>query len=293
MNSLKEEYYQYLIIEKNYSSNTIEAYQRDIDQFDYLIKKEYRDITFEDIKGYILFLRNNYSNNTMLRKNSAVKNYFKYLFIEKEIEKNYFDQIHLSKKIVKLPKYLTISEINLFLNSLELKNNLDYRNKAMFELIYATGLRISELINLELKNININENLIRVVGKGSVERIVPINDIAIKYLEVYIKNKRIELDNGQSKKLFLNKNGGPLTRQGFYKVLKTKASIVGIIDISPHKFRHSIATHMLNGGANLKVVQEMLGHKNISTTEIYTHVTSEKIVDEYNRYHIFGKDKNV
>lgn len=287
---LLEQFYQYLLIEKNYSKHTIEAYFRDIEQFNDKIKPTpLLDIDLSMVKNYMTWLRDSFANNTVLRKLSSLKTLYNYCLANNLISKNYFNEISVSKKKVILPKYLTEEQINLFLNSLTLDTPLDVRNKAMFELIYATGMRISELINLEIKDLNFNEQFVRVTGKGRVERIIPINDIALKYVKLYIDEYRLGF-NPSYDNVFLNNHGKPLSRQGFYKILKQLALNVGITDISPHQFRHSIATHMLGNGANLKVVQEMLGHKNIATTEIYTHVSNQQIINDYNKYHMFGDD---
>lgn len=288
--TLLEQFYQYLLIEKNYSKHTIEAYFRDIEQFNNMIKPTpLLDIDLSMVKNYMTWLRDSFANNTVLRKLSSLKTLYNYSLANNLISKNYFNEISVSKKKVILPKYLTEEQINLFLNSLTLDTPLDVRNKAMFELIYATGMRISELINLEIKDLNFNEQFVRVTGKGRVERIIPINDIALKYVKLYINEYRLVF-NPSCDNVFLNNHGKPLSRQGFYKILKQLALNVGITDISPHQFRHSIATHMLGNGANLKVVQEMLGHKNIATTEIYTHVSNQQIINDYNKYHMFGDD---
>ena len=189
-----EEYYQYLLIEKNYSKNTIESYFRDINQF--IEVNDNIDLIKVDrnqIDNYLMWLRSNFSNNTVLRKISSLNNLYKYLLATEVISKNYFQEVKLSKKKVELPKYLTQEEINLFLNSIELNNHLDYRNKAMFELIYATGMRISELINVKITDLNINESLIRIIGKGDVERNVTINKTAMKYVIDYIEHHRLYL----------------------------------------------------------------------------------------------------
>lgn len=289
--TLLEQFYQYLLIEKNYSKHTIEAYFRDIEQFNDMIKPTpLLDIDLSMVKNYMTWLRDSFANNTVLRKLSSLKTLYNYCLANNLISKNYFNEISVSKKKVILPKYLTEEQINLFLNSLTLDTPLDVRNKAMFELIYATGMRISELINLEIKDLNFNEQFVRVTGKGRVERIIPINDIALKYVKLYINEYRLVF-NPSCDNVFLNNHGKPLSRQGFYKILKQLALNVGITDISPHQFRHSIATHMLGNGANLKVVQEMLGHKNIATTEIYTHVSNQQIINDYNKYHMFGDDR--
>ena len=287
---IEDMFFQYLKIEKQYSQNTIVSYQFDINMFNEIMNKNYMDITLEDAKMYMTFLRDRYSNNTVLRKVSSIKSLYKFLEGEQIIKSNVWMNIRVSKKMVILPKFLTVQEINKLLNSLEGSKPIEIRNKAMFELLYATGMRISELINLKVENINFEERFVRIKGKGNKERIVPMNDIAQKYLYEYIFKARLQLQTTLTNIVFLNARGNILTRQGFYKILKTHALLVGIEDISPHKFRHSIATHMLNEGANLKIVQELLGHENISTTQIYSHVSTSKIVNEYNKYHMFGKD---
>ncbi|MBL0701704.1 MAG: tyrosine-type recombinase/integrase, partial [Spiroplasma sp.] len=238
------------------------------------------------------FLRDNYKNNTVLCEESSFKRLFKYLDGEKLIDGNIWDGIKVSKKQVILPKFLTVDEINNLLNSLDGYSPLDSRNKAMFEVLYATGMRISELLNLEVGNVNFEERFIKVNGKGNKERIIPMSEVALKYLKNYYNNDRLLLQKDLTTTLFLNNRGGSMSRQGFYKIVKEKALLVGIDEISPHKFRHSIATHMLNQGANLKTIQVLLGHENIVTTQIYSHVSKDKVINEYNKYHMFGEDND-
>jgi integrase/recombinase XerD len=289
---IEDAFFQYLKIERQYSENTISSYRSDITSFQTLLEIDYIDLTLEDAKRYYGYLRDNYANNSVLRKISSIKSMYKYLESEKIIENNVWLSVHVSKRNVLLPKFLSVEQINLLLNSLVGNKPIDVRNKAMFEVLYATGMRISELIDLRVENVNFEERFIKVHGKGNKQRIVPISDIACKYLSLYINHSRLSLMKELTNIVFLNNRGNKLSRQGFYKILKEKALAVGIVDISPHKFRHSIATHMLNEGANLKVVQELLGHENISTTQIYSHVSSNKIINEYNKYHIFGKDND-
>ncbi len=289
---LNELFIQFLRVERQYSENTIASYQFDLKIFNEIINKPYDAVTLDDGKKYLSFLRDNYKNNTVLRKVSSIKSLFKYLDGEKLIDGNIWDGIKVSKKQVILPKFLTVDEINNLLNSLDGDSPLDSRNKAMFEVLYATGMRISELLNLEVGNVNFEERFIKVNGKGNKERIIPMSEVALKYLKNYYNNDRLLLQKDLTTTLFLNNRGGSMSRQGFYKIVKEKALLVGIDEISPHKFRHSIATHMLNQGANLKTIQVLLGHENIVTTQIYSHVSKDKVINEYNKYHMFGEDND-
>ena len=184
-----------------------------------------------------------------------------------------------------LPTYLTIDEIDKLLN-IEIKDAFSARNKSLLELLYATGLRISELVNLEFKNIDLNDCIVRIMGKGSKERIVPINDTAIKYLKIYVKDYRHCLvKKEQNNYVYLNNHGKKMTRQGVFKMLKKRTLEANIKkDVSPHTLRHSIATHMLENGADLRIIQEFLGHESISTTQIYTHLSNQKLKSDYMEY---------
>lgn len=273
----------YLIIERQYSTNTIDAYKRDISAF--IVYNKGIIINEKTLNIYLQNLRESYSNNTYLRKVSALKNFYKYLYHENITNINYLKDLTTSKKNIDVPKYLTTKDINKFLNSLTYDTPIELRNKAMLELLYATGVRISELINIKLSDVKLNEQLIIVMGKGKKQRIVPINTTALKYVGMYINDAYPLLNRYQSEYLFLSKNFKPITRQGFYKVVKQKARFINLDDITPHTFRHSIATHMLNNGANLKVVQEILGHQNLSTTEIYAKVNNKTITKEYKKFH--------
>ena len=216
---------------------------------------------------------------------TVIRNFYEFLVLEDLIDSNPCETVKSPKISSTLPHYLTEGEVNQLLN-IDLKTHYDYRNKAMLELLYATGIRVSELINLKLTNIDLDEDLIRVLGKGSKERISPISDEAEKYLKIYIEEHRnFLLKNKDSEYIFINNFGNPISRQGFFKNLKQISKKQGIDkDISPHTLRHSYATHLLSHGADLRIIQELLGHSDIVTTQIYTHLLNEQLKKEY-EYH--------
>ena len=188
-----------------------------------------------------------------------------------------------------MPKTLSIEDVDNLL-SISLETPFDYRNKAMLELMYGCGLRVSELVNLEINDIDITNCLIRIMGKGSKEREIPIGEYAIEYLKKYLDQRDLLLKNKPCTKLFLNNHGEGMTRQGFFKMLKALLLEKGLnSEVSPHTLRHSFATHLINRGADLRSIQEMLGHSDISTTKIYTRVTDEKVLEDYNEYHYRSK----
>ena len=216
---------------------------------------------------------------------SAYKTFYNYYIKLGKISNNPIDVIDTPKLAKKLPTYLTVEEIDKLLN-IEIIDAFSARNKSLLELLYSSGLRISELISLEFKNIDLNDCIIRVMGKGSKERIVPINDIAIHYLKIYVKDYRYKLvKKEQNNFIYLNNHGKQMTRQGVFKMLKKLASEKNIKkEVSPHTLRHSIATHMLENGADLRIIQEFLGHSDIGTTQIYTHLTNQKLKSDYMEY---------
>ena len=280
------DYINYLKIERQLSNNTIDSYKRDLEDFYKFTNKSYKFITKEDFINYIGYLNNKISPRSINRHIVSIKNYFKFLEKNNSIKSNPLEEITGLKTSKKLPKVLSEDDVNNLLD-IELNDAFSYRNKAMLELMYSSGLRVSELLNLEVNNIDFNMNLVRVFGKGSKERIVPIDDIATKYLDEYINVYRNTLlKNKESDILFLNSRGDKLTRQGFFKILKTIAREKGIKkELSPHTLRHSFATHLLNHGADLRSIQTMLGHENIETTQIYTHVSDNYIKENYDESH--------
>ena len=267
---------------------TINAYILDIYKYLESINKDYDKTDNDDIYNYLRILEDErYSIYSVVRKISSIKSFYNFL-MEEEIYNLNVD-IERPKFYKKLPQVLTIDEVDRLLD-IKLKTAFDYRNKAMLELMYATGLRVSELINLTPLNIDLDKKIVRCYGKGNKERIVPIGDVAIKYLKLYLDNYRDELvKKTMCDKLFLNNHGKMITRQGFFKNLKIIAIGQGINEnVTPHMLRHSFATHLLNNGADLRSIQMMLGHENISTTGIYTNVSTEKIKDNYDLYYPKG-----
>jgi integrase/recombinase XerD len=284
------DYINYLKIERKLSDNTIENYTRDIEKYiSFLDENNIENpnkITNQNISSFIIYLKKtNMSPKSIRRIMSAVKGYHKYLIKEKVLNNDPSEFTDLPKTKKALPKTLTINEINRLLN-IECKNSFDYRNKAMLELLYATGLRVSELVNLKLHDVNLEINIVRCIGKGSKERIIPLGDYAKEALTEYITHYRGQLQKGYfDESLFLNNHGKGITREGFHKILKKLGKLSNINkNFSAHTLRHSFATHLLDGGADLRVIQEMLGHSDISTTQIYTHISNKKLKENYEEF---------
>ncbi len=292
MEKIIDEFMNYLLIEKKYSNNTIQSYKNDLNRYHIFIKnKQLNDITRDDIKDYLKYLSNlNLSDRTIARNISSIKSFYKFLLIEKYVTSDPLEFIDAPKIRKSLPNVLSIDEV-LQLLDIELTDNFSYRNKAMLELMYATGLRVSELVNLKVHNVDLNMAIVRTFGKGSKERIVPIGDYALDSLKIYINEYRDSmLKRKYTDYLFLNNHGNRLTRQGFFKIIKKQAQIKNIkTPFSPHTLRHSFATHLLNYGADLRTIQELLGHSSISTTQIYTHISNEKLKQDYMDFHPHGK----
>lgn len=286
MNNEINDYINYLKIERQLSPNTIDSYTRDLEDFYKFTGKSYKFVVKEDFINYIAYLNKKISARSINRHIVSIKNYFKFLERNNLISNNPTTEITGLKMPKKMPRILSEEDINNLLD-LPLEDAYDYRNKAMLELMYSSGLRVSELLSLEVNNIDFNMNLVRVYGKGSKERIVPIDDIATKYLFEYINIYRNTLlKNKESDILFLNSRGSKLSRQGFFKILKEIAREKGIKkELSPHTIRHSFATHLLNNGADLRSIQTMLGHENIETTQIYTHVSNNYVKENYEAAH--------
>ena len=281
-----EGYITYLTIERQLSSNTVDGYKRDLIDFYTFLNKKYKEITKNDIISYLGYMNKKLNPKSINRHIVSVKNFFKYLERNDYIKENVTSDITGVKMKKSIPKVLSEEDINKLLD-INTHDSISYRNKAMLELMYSSGLRVSELLTLTISNIDLNMNTVRIFGKGSKERIMPIDDIASKYLFEYINLYRNTLlKNKTSDILFLNSRGEKLSRQGFFKILKGIALEKGINkDISPHTIRHTFATHMLNHGADLRCIQTMLGHENIETTQIYTHVSNNYVKENYNEAH--------
>ncbi len=291
INELIDEFTRYLLIDKGYSNNTIMSYKEDLDKFLYFFNnKDIKDIDSNDLKKYIKNLSDRNLNETSISRNiSCLKSFYKFLNIEKIINTNPTDLLYMPKKKKSLPKILTVNEVDTLLN-IKLDCAFSYRNKAMLELMYSSGLRVSELVNLKLSDVDLNDDLVRIYGKGNKERVIPIGEYALEYLEDYIyKYRNKMLKKGNNDYIFLNNHGNKMTRQGFFKIIKKIAKENKIDkEISPHVLRHSFASHMLKNGADLRTIQELLGHSDISTTQIYTHLTNEELKNNYNNYHPHG-----
>lgn len=284
-NDIITDFLNYLELDLNYSDNTIKSYDNDLNKFaNYFEKKNILSLTVKDIEKYINTL-NELAPSTISHNISSLRSFYTYITKLNKMDINPMDSISQPKLGTHLPSYLTIDEIDKLLD-ITIENEFDARNKAMLELMYATGLRVSEVISLEFKNIDLTNDIIRVMGKGSKERIVPINDYAINALNNYLNNYReLLLKNKQSNFIFLNGRGEAISRVGVFKIIKQECLKKGIEkDISPHTLRHTFATHLLENGADLRIIQELLGHSDISTTQIYTHLTNEKLKQDYLEY---------
>ncbi len=288
----QDDFINYCVFEKGLSPNTKRSYENDLKVYYNYLKKRHKenfnviDITQEDIE---LFLKENTikkdKTTTIAHKLTVIKNFHAYLTKEKITKKNISLAIARPKLQKALPQTLSIKEVESLLD-ISLNTAYDYRNKAMLELLYSTGLRVSELVNITVNNIDFNNCVIRIVGKGNKERIVPIGEYSMYYLNLY-RNKRHELRKTiNDEALFLNNHGKKITRQGFFKILKKILKEKNLPEeVSPHTLRHSFATHLLKKGADLRSIQEMLGHSDISTTKIYTHISDEQVKQDYKKYH--------
>ena len=283
-----KEYLDYIKFEKKLSIQTINNYKYDLQNFFSFLKKagvqEDQQITTKDIEKYLVSLKN-LDSKTVSRKITSINNYMIFLLKNNLIDSNPCEFIQRPKQKKTLPNVLSIEEVEKLLD-ITLKTKYDYRNKAMLEVLYGSGLRISELINLTTRDIDFDNAIIRCFGKGSKERIVPINDYTIYYLKLYLEKRPLFLIKNKTDFLFLNNHGNPMSRQGFWKNLQKILLEKNITKkITPHTLRHSFATHILNGGADLRSIQLLLGHSDISTTKIYTHINNEKIKKDYQQFH--------
>lgn len=290
ISDLIEQFINYMRIERGVSENTIEAYSRDLRGLaDFLEKKEVslKEIDINILTEYVSQLSKRLSKRSLARNISAIRTFFKFLTLEGIIKDNPSRFLEVPKISKTLPGILNEHEIELLLNQPLINTPIGLRDKAMIELLYATGVRVSELVNLRLSDLDLNIGYIKVMGKGAKERFVPIGERAINILKEYIKKVRSKFDKERgSPYLFLNNRGKPFSRQGFWKMLREYAKKAGIKKkITPHIIRHSFATHLLKNGADLRSVQMMLGHSDISTTQIYTHIDRSYLKEVYNRYH--------
>ncbi|GHU86091.1 tyrosine recombinase XerC [Bacteroidia bacterium] len=322
----------YLQLERSFSANTVDAYLHDVEMFDYFINvieqqkgnsiiRNIEQATLENIKSFLNYLTDlGLSANTQARILSGLKAYYKFLLLEKRIVESPLDLIDTPKIGRKLPDVLSVEEIEMIINAIDLSKDEGLRNRAMLETLYSCGLRISELTSLRISNLFFSEGIISVIGKGDKQRLVPIGKEAMKQIELYLATDRtkfsqvsVYLNNKATNAIkhtnvntatlskskvkisslglydnyvFLNRRGKPLTRQMVFIIIKNTVEKVGINKkVSPHSFRHAFATHLVEGGADLRAVQEMLGHESITTTEIYTHLNSRLLSKTLQQFH--------
>ena len=286
------EFKTYLLIDKKYSNETIDSYMNDLYKYYKYIKQKnlnINDIKRKDIMEYTKYLKQNQlSTNSINHNISVLRTFYKFLVISNRFVTDPIEYLEVPRLRKTLPKVLSYDEVKSLLD-IDLLNKYSYRNKAMLELMYATGLRVSELVNLKLNDIDLEMDLLRTIGKGSKERIIPIGDYAIYFVKIYINEYRSQLLKENTDYVFLNNHGKKLSRQSFYKLVKELAIKKNIkTEFSPHTLRHSFATHLLDRGADIVSIKEMLGHSSLSTTQIYTHISNQKLKDEYSKFHPHG-----
>ena len=284
------DFIQYCLFEKGLTDQTVKSYQNDLNvYFEFLSNHgiyNVRDITSDDIKKFLKERGDTESTSTLAHNLTVIKNFHKYLIKENIVKEDSSLFISRPKLRKKLPRALTVEEVDLLLD-IPLSTPFDYRNKAMLELMYGAGLRVSELVSLTVNQVDLENGMIRIMGKGRKEREIPIGEYGVYYLKLYLECRgQLIKHHHQEEALFLNNHGKQITRQGFFKILKALLLEKGLNpDVSPHTLRHSFATHLLSHGADLRSIQEMLGHSDISTTKIYTHVSDEKVTEDYKKYH--------
>lgn len=283
-----KEYIDYVKYERKLSKATSDNYFYDLKKFCSFLEENkinsFKDVNQKTVEQYIISIHD-MNPKSISRNITSINNLFIFLLKEKRLKSNPCEFIDRPKLKKSLPDTLSIEEVNTLLN-ISLKTKYDYRNKAMLEILYGSGLRISELISLTLRDVDMENDIIRCTGKGSKERIVPINDYEKHFLRLYLEVRSLFLIKGDNDYLFLNNHGKQMTRQGFWKNLKKVLFEKGINkNVTPHTLRHSFATHMLSGGADLRSIQVLLGHSDISTTKIYTHISREKVRSDYEEYH--------
>jgi len=283
----------FLKLEKSLSSNSIEAYIRDIAKLKSFLENTGNplphQVQLKDLQSFIKSINElGLSASSQARIISGIKAFYKYLIIENALTNDPTTLIDSPKTSRKLPDTLSVNEINSLIDSIDLSKAEGQRNKALLETLYSCGLRVSELVNLKISNLFFKDGFVKVTGKGDKERLVPIGDSAIKYIDIYfneVRNKSV-IKKGNEDFLFLNRRGAGLTRVMIFTIIKGLAQKIGLQKtISPHTFRHSFATHLIEGGADLRAVQEMLGHESITTTEIYTHLDREYLRDAIIQFH--------
>ena len=289
-----ENFRTYILVEKNFSKHTAKAYCSDI--LDFLLwigDTDVGEVTLAKVREYLHFIQKfNYKKNTIARKIASLRTFYKFLYREKRSDSNPAMSLNAPKRAKSLPKFLTPFEVEQILNNINIETPAGFRNKAILELLWATGMRVSELSGLNFEDLNLEENEIRVFGKGAKERIILVTDRAKSFLERYIKTARPIIAKGytvsenEDSPVFINSTGFRLQTQSIRKAINEVVDKIQLPKhVTPHVFRHSFATHLIENGADLRVVQELLGHANISNTQIYTHISSQHLKEVYNEAH--------
>lgn len=294
---LKTAYETYLLLEKALSKNSVEAYISDLDKLVCFLSEENKnlqEVSLNDLQQLIVQLYElGIHPRSIARSISGIKSFYKFLTLEEYIQNDPTELLESPKIGFKLPEVLTVDEINNIISTIDLSLPEGQRNRAILETLYSCGLRVSELISLRFSDMYLEEGFVRVLGKGNKQRLVPISPVAIKEIKLYLINRHlIKLKKEHEDILFLSKRGTALSRIMIFHIIKQQTEIAGIKKtVSPHTFRHSFATHLLEGGANLRAIQQMLGHKKITTTEIYTHLDRDFLRSEILEHHPRNKTK--
>ena len=290
-----EDFKNYLKLERGLSDNSVKSYDYDLILFKkFLIANKINDTPLnckpETIKNYLYKSFSHKKSRSLSRSISAIKSFFNYLIFEGYIKDSPISNVESPKQEKKLPEVLTEDEIKNLIDSINLNQDFGQRNKTIIEILYGTGIRVSELVNLKLSNIFFKEKIIKVIGKGNKERFVPLGEIAAKEIKIYINNRNeLKIDSKSSDILFLNRYGRGLTRSMIFKIISDASKRIGLDKkISPHTLRHSFATHLIKNGADLRTIQLILGHESITTTEIYTHLDTLHLEEVLKKYHPRG-----
>ena len=298
MNKELEKFLDYIIKQKKYSLNTSKNYEIDILEFSSYLDKEiinYLDVDYDVIKGYLVMLYDKkLSRNSVARKLSSLRSFYKYLFNNDKIKTNPFKYVATPKKEKKLPKYLSIEDIEVIFNIPDINTALGQRDKLVLEILYATGIRVSELVNIKLSDIDFSKNEVRILGKGNKERIDPFGEYCLDSLNLFINDGRIKIlekNHTTSEYLIINARGKKITTRGIEKIIDNIVKKAALKKhVSPHMFRHSFATHLLSSGCDILTVQELLGHESLESTQVYTHVSNERLRQVYLSCHPRNKE---
>lgn len=288
MDPYLKQFVDYLTVEKRHSPNTVAAYRRDVSGFLQAFTGQSLDsITTSSVREYFLSLQGQgLATRSVARVLSSLKTFFKFLVRENLAEANPVEILESPRLWRKLPGVLSLNDVEILLNAPDESTPLGRRDKAMLEVLYATGLRVSELVGLRTGNLNLEVGYLRSFGKGGKERVIPMGDAARHKVQKYIEEVRPKYIKNNTSDLFLTRRGGAMTRQGFWKLIKQYARQAGVsAPVSPHTLRHAFATHLLERGADLRSVQQMLGHSDIATTQIYTHILQERMREIFDQYH--------